>query len=114
MNKARSPVYSQIGTTLEGLTCIKIFGVQKLFWAEFNGLKDTHSSTFLMYIGSYSWLLSTLNWLSLLFKAAVVLSFLLVGRGKKILLSFLPYTLLHVTYTLHYIRSLTSYCKFCY
>ena len=79
---ARSPVYSLLGTTLEGLTCIKVFGVQDMFHDWFTERKDIHSSTYVMYIGSYSWLLSTLNWLALSFEVMVVLSFVLFVKGK--------------------------------
>ncbi|KAJ9591424.1 hypothetical protein L9F63_002030, partial [Diploptera punctata] len=78
----RSPVYSHLSATLQGMTTIRAFGAEEMLEKEFDGHQDLHSSAWFAFISSSRafglWLDST----CLLYIATVTLSFLFVGRDE--------------------------------
>ena len=76
---AKSPVLSQLSTSLHGLTTIRAFKAQPLLRAEFDQLQDLHSSAWFAFISSTSWFALWLDWIVVVYLAGIVYSFLLLG-----------------------------------
>lgn len=49
---ARSPIYSHLGASLNGLSTIRAFGAQEILVKEFDNLQDLHSSAFYLFIST--------------------------------------------------------------
>ncbi|XP_076312445.1 ATP-binding cassette sub-family C member 4-like isoform X2 [Tachypleus tridentatus] len=60
----RSPVFSQLSTSLCGLTTIRAFGAQQIFEEQFNKYQDHHTSSWFLFISSARWFGVVLDWLS--------------------------------------------------
>ena len=76
---AKSPVFSQLSTSLHGLTTIRAFSAQPLLRAEFERIQDLHSSAWFAFISSTRWFGVWLDWMVVVYLACVVYSFLLLG-----------------------------------
>ena len=76
---AKSPVFSQLSTSLHGLTTIRAFSAQPLLREEFDRIQDLHSSAWFAFLSSTRWFAVWLDWLVVVFLACVVYSFLLLG-----------------------------------
>ena len=76
---SRSPVFSQLSTSLQGLTTIRAFKAEPLLRSEFDYQQDLHSSTWFVYLSSTRWFSIWLDWLVAVYIGIVVFSFLLLG-----------------------------------
>jgi len=76
---ARSPVFSQLSTSLQGLTTIRAFSAQPLLRAEFDRQQDLHSSAWFAFISATRWFGVWLDWIVVIYLALVVYSFLVLG-----------------------------------
>jgi ATP-binding cassette subfamily C (CFTR/MRP) protein 4 len=74
----RSPVFSQLSTSLNGLTTIRAFKAQDMLVAEFDNIQDIHSSAWFTYLGTTRWFGVYLDWIVVIYLACCVLSFLLM------------------------------------
>ena len=79
---SRSPVFSQLSTSLQGLTTIRAFSAQKLLQTEFDRQQDIHSSAWFAFISATRWFGLWLDWIVVVYLALVVYSFLVLGGGK--------------------------------
>jgi len=76
---ARSPVFSQLSTSLQGLTTIRAFSAQPLLRAEFDRQQDLHSSAWFAFISATRWFGVWLDWIVVVYLGLVVYSFLVLG-----------------------------------
>ncbi|PNF34508.1 hypothetical protein B7P43_G10749 [Cryptotermes secundus] len=78
----RSPVFSHLSASLQGLTTIRASGAQALLEKEFDSLQDMHSSVWYIYIASNRAFGLWLDVVCSVYIGLVTLSFLIVG-GKQ-------------------------------
>lgn len=64
---SRSPVFSHVSATLNGLQTIRIFRVQDVFTEEFHQHQDSHSEAWFMFLCTTRWFAIRLDWLCTLF-----------------------------------------------
>merc|ERR1719347_2552562 len=76
---ARSPVFSQLSTSLQGLTTIRAFSAEPLLRAEFDSHQDLHSSAWFAFISATRWFGVWLDWIVVVYLGLVVYSFLVLG-----------------------------------
>ena len=81
---ARSPVFSQLSTSLQGLTTIRAFSAQPLLHTEFDCQQDLHSSAWFAFISANRWFCIWLDWLVVFFLGLVVYSFLVLDGGISV------------------------------
>ncbi|XP_053404593.1 ATP-binding cassette sub-family C member 4-like isoform X3 [Mercenaria mercenaria] len=67
----RSPVFSHLSATLQGLHTIRAFGVQEKFTEEFDCHQDLHTESWFLFLSSSRWLAVRLDWLCAMFVTAV-------------------------------------------
>ncbi|XP_052786000.1 ATP-binding cassette sub-family C member 4-like [Mya arenaria] len=67
----RSPVFSHLSASLQGLHTIRAFGVQKTFIEEFDAHQDLHTEPLFLSFASSRWLAIRLDWLCFVFASAV-------------------------------------------
>lgn len=75
---ARSPVFTHLSATLQGLSTIRAYGAQTILKAEFDNYQDVHTSAWYMFITTSSAFGQTLDMLCLVLIACVIFSFLLI------------------------------------
>ncbi|XP_075590754.1 ATP-binding cassette sub-family C member 4 isoform X2 [Dermatophagoides farinae] len=68
---ARSPVYSHISTTINGLASIRAFGVQEAFERQFFIYQNDHSATWFLFISSSRCMGLMVDWISTIYIAAI-------------------------------------------
>ncbi|KAG9508804.1 Multidrug resistance-associated protein 4, partial [Fragariocoptes setiger] len=79
----RSPVFTHLATSLNGLSTIRAFGVESTFEKKFDDLQDVHSSAWFLFIASSRWLGISLDWLSVGYIAVVtIVMTLTIGTGS--------------------------------
>ena len=59
---SKSPVFSQLGSSLNGLSTIRCFGVEQKLIQEFDHLQDLHTSAYYCYIATARWLGIYCDW----------------------------------------------------
>ncbi|KAG4069579.1 hypothetical protein HA402_006945 [Bradysia odoriphaga] len=77
----RSPIYSHLGASLNGLSTIRAFGAQDILVKEFDSLQDLHSSAFYLFISTSRAFGFWLDVWCVVYIAIVTLSFFLMGDG---------------------------------
>ncbi|XP_044272820.1 probable multidrug resistance-associated protein lethal(2)03659 isoform X2 [Tribolium madens] len=80
----RSPVYSHLTATLQGLTTIKAFGAQNILQEEFEKHQNIHSSALHTVIGIYALIGFIAEFISVLYTTVVSFAFFLFGKGAYI------------------------------
>ena len=81
----KSPVFSHLSSSLNGLTSIRAFKAQKMMINEFDYHQDIHSSAWFAHLATSRWFGVYLDWIVVLYLACCVLSFLLMPSGKQML-----------------------------
>ena len=76
---SKSPIFSQLASSLEGLATIRSSSAEKFLTAEFDRLQDVHTSAWFAFISATRWFGVWLDWLVSAYVAVVVFSFLLLG-----------------------------------
>ena len=76
---SKSPVFSQLASSLQGLATIRAASAEQFLTAEFDRLQDLHTSAWFAFISATRWFGVWLDWLVSAYVAVVVFSFLLLG-----------------------------------
>lgn len=79
---ARSPVFTHLNATLNGLTTIRAYCAQDILKQEFDKLQDVHTSTVYMYIVTSTAFGFTLDIFCFIFISLITFSFLLFNQCK--------------------------------
>lgn len=79
MFTARSPIYSHLGASLNGLTTIRSFGAQQILIKEFDKIQDLHSSAFYLFISTSRAFGFWLDLYCVIYIAIVTASFFVFG-----------------------------------
>ncbi|XP_045503254.1 probable multidrug resistance-associated protein lethal(2)03659 isoform X2 [Colias croceus] len=78
----RSPVFSHLNASLQGITTIRAFGAQEALIKEFDNHQDLHSSAWYMFIASSRAFGFWLDLVCVIYIAVVTLSFLVFGNEE--------------------------------
>ncbi|VDP67997.1 unnamed protein product [Echinostoma caproni] len=81
---ARSPVFSWVNITIQGLPCIRATKTESLHMQRYNQVMDSHTSVFYMNIAAARWLSIRLDLLCTVYLAAVVTVCLLMGNFSHV------------------------------
>ena len=71
---SRSPVFSQLSTSLHGLTTIRAFSAEAMLQQKFDRQQDLHTSAWFAFISSTRWFGLWLDWIVVLYLGTVVFS----------------------------------------
>ena len=71
---ARSPVFSHLSATLQGLITIRAFEVQENFTRKFDSHQNHHTRTWFLFLTTSRWFGIMLDWMSVTFLSVVALS----------------------------------------
>ncbi|XP_066976379.1 ATP-binding cassette sub-family C member 4-like isoform X2 [Macrobrachium rosenbergii] len=72
----RSPVFSHLSASLQGLTTIRAFEAQQIFNDDFDKHQDLHSSAWFLFLCTTRWFGICLDWISCIYIAIVTFSFM--------------------------------------
>ncbi|XP_056631845.1 probable multidrug resistance-associated protein lethal(2)03659 isoform X2 [Diorhabda sublineata] len=75
---ARSPIYSHLTASLQGLTTVRAFQAQELLAIEFDKLQNSHSAAFFMYLGAQRSFGFWLDFFCILYVGFVLVALLIV------------------------------------
>lgn len=79
---ARSPVFTHLNATLNGLTTIRAFGAQEILKHEFDKFQDLHSSSWFIFLVTTYTFGFALDIFTFIFTTIVIFSFLLSSDRK--------------------------------
>ncbi|KAL0895660.1 hypothetical protein ABMA27_011740 [Loxostege sticticalis] len=78
----RSPVFSHLNATLQGITTIRAFGAQEALIREFDNHQDLHSSAWYLFIASSRAFGFWLDLVCVVYIGVVTLSFVIFGQSE--------------------------------
>ncbi|XP_021376611.1 multidrug resistance-associated protein 4-like isoform X5 [Mizuhopecten yessoensis] len=76
----RSPVFSHLSASLQGLHSIRAFSIQDKFMEEFDNHQDLHSEAWFMFLSTSRWLAVRLDWICAMFVTVVALLSVLMSK----------------------------------
>lgn len=79
----RSPVFTHLNATLQGLTTIRAFRAQGILSDEFDKHQDYHSSAWYMFISASSAFGFSLDLCCSIFVGFITFSYLVIGNDSK-------------------------------
>lgn len=88
-NTGRSPIYSHICSTLQGLTTIRACNASKTLENEFHMLQDHNTSCYFMFYSASRWFALWLDITSSLYSTFVIYSFLVLQNGMYYLVRYI-------------------------
>ncbi|XP_060873079.1 ATP-binding cassette sub-family C member 4-like isoform X2 [Metopolophium dirhodum] len=77
----RSPVFTHLNATLQGLTTIRAFDAEQILTSEFDNHQDLHSSAWYLFISLSRGFAFWLDIICLLYVSAITFSFVAIGNG---------------------------------
>ena len=80
---ARSPVFTHVSASLQGLHTIRGFGATEQFVTEFHKHQDLHTESWSLFLSTSRWLAVRLDWLCSMFVTAVAFCSLLAADSKS-------------------------------
>lgn len=75
----RSPVYSHVSNTINGLASIRAYGVQNAFEQQFYVYQNDHSATWFMYLSASRALGLLMDWITTLYIIIITIVVMLSG-----------------------------------
>lgn len=78
---AKSPVFTHLNATIQGITTIRAFGVQQLLMNEFDDYQNKHTSAYYTFVSCDRTLGFWIDVFASVYIIAVTYSFLLLGDG---------------------------------
>ena len=81
---ARSPVFSHLSASLQGLQTIRAFSVQNKFIEEFDNHQNLHTEAWFLFLATSRWLAIRLDWLCAMFVTAVSFCSVFAAESKCI------------------------------
>lgn len=84
---AKSPVFTHLGATLNGLSTVRAFKAEKILQKEFDNHQDTHSACWYMFLATSSAFGLSLDIMCLLFMVFIIYFFMLfdtTSTGDKV------------------------------
>ena len=79
---ARSPVYSHVSTTLNGLSSIRAFGTQNEFEEQFYRYQDDHSATWFIFLCAARALGLLMDWLFICYIVIITVVIMTFNESK--------------------------------
>ncbi|KAF6206040.1 hypothetical protein GE061_017265, partial [Apolygus lucorum] len=79
--QARSPLFSHIASTVDGLPTIHSRKVEKMVTTQFDSLQDFHTSAWYLYLAANRTFAFWLDFFCLMYNAAITLSFVIFRQG---------------------------------
>lgn len=79
---SRSPVYSHLSVSLDGISTIRAFNAEKILIEEFDAIQDTHSACWYTFISTSSAFGFVLDVMCFFLVFVVIFSFILFDTGK--------------------------------
>lgn len=88
MIAGRSPIFSHMNATLQGLVTVRASNAATILEKEFHEFQDYNTSCWYLYMCASRWFALCLDVVCILFIAIVTYSFLSMGNGKNGKLKF--------------------------
>ena len=79
---ARSPVYSHVSTTINGLASIRAYGAQSAFEKQFYMYQNDHTATWFLFISSSRAMGLVVDWICIIFNIIIIVV-VMVSKGKR-------------------------------
>nr|XP_027201120.1 multidrug resistance-associated protein 4-like [Dermatophagoides pteronyssinus] len=79
----RSPVFSHLANSLYGLSTVRAFNVQSTFEKKFDEYQDCHTAAWFLFISAARWFGIVLDWLCVVYLAAVTLALSITYKTKS-------------------------------
>ncbi|CAG0884511.1 unnamed protein product [Darwinula stevensoni] len=76
----RSPVFSHLSASLNGLATIRASHTENIFMQEFDNHQDLHTSSWFLFLSGTRWFGIWLDWLIVAYLAAITYSFMAIGQ----------------------------------
>ncbi|CAG5134059.1 unnamed protein product, partial [Candidula unifasciata] len=80
---SRSPVFSYLSASLQGLHTIRCMQMEEKFMEEFDAYQDKHSEAWFMFLATSRWLAVRLDWLCAMFVTAVTVCSVLAADSMN-------------------------------
>ena len=87
---ARSPVFSHLSATLQGLHTIRAHKSELIFTEEFHRHQDLHTEAWSLFLSTSRWFAIRLDWLCAMFVTSVAFCSVLAAGSKSNFLILLP------------------------
>lgn len=81
LNLARSPVFSHLSASLQGLHTIRALRVQEKFCEEFDNHQNLHTESWFLFLSSSRWLAVRLDWMCAIFITVVSFACVFLAKG---------------------------------
>lgn len=93
---ARSPVFSHLSASLQGLHTIRASGIQEKFTSEFDVHQNLHTETWFLFLATSRWFAVRLDWLCVIFVTTVSFCCVFASESK------FPWSPVHLSLKLFY------------
>ena len=92
---ARSPVFTHLSSTLNGLATLRVHQSQAIFQKIFDDLQDVHSSAWYLFLSSARWFGLWLDWICIAYITCVTYICVILRDSKYELLVLLTHQMVY-------------------
>jgi ATP-binding cassette subfamily C (CFTR/MRP) protein 4 len=78
----KSPIYTHLASSLQGLTTIRAFNAQELLQNQFDKHQNVHSAAYYMYLAIYNAFAFWIDFISTIYVGIVIFSFFFIASGN--------------------------------